>query len=110
MRTVRMAANTCWLPTWQAKSRCEQSFTFRTFGAEVARAMILESFVISVCFFGSVSYPSFSEEHNTERSRPMNFLTSSPVALYAALAVMAIVCYYATLSGRNHITGAGKYD
>lgn len=40
----------------------------------------------------------------------MSFLISSLIAPYAALIVVAVVCYVATLSGTNHITGKGKYS
>lgn len=39
----------------------------------------------------------------------MNLLTSSLLVPYAALVVMAVVCYVSTMTGTNHITGKGKY-
>lgn len=38
----------------------------------------------------------------------MAFLASSIIAPYAALVVMATVCYLSTMGGTNHITGRGK--
>ena len=40
----------------------------------------------------------------------MAFLASSLIAPYAALIAVAVVCYVATLSGTNHVTGKGKYN